>query len=268
MSLTPTQIGPEPFDRAAMLADVPAFLQAIAQRPFADNAGGMGLPHLFATWHMLRQLQPKVVIESGVWRGMGTWLIEQAVPAAQVFSIDINLTRRIYISPWATYLGQDFAKQTWQAVPDKARAVLFFDDHQNAVARIHQMRQMGFVHAIFEDNYPAGYGDCYSLKKAFANAGHQPTYATLKDRLVALWKGWHRPVAPNTQDSALLHQVLDGYYEFPPVVLPPLTRWGQPWATYGTPAPLMADAAQPEAQPFLADAATYTWMCYARLKTS
>ena len=50
------------------------------QRPVKDNMGGMLSPHLFNTWKYLTEIKPKVVIESGVWKGLGTWLIEKALP--------------------------------------------------------------------------------------------------------------------------------------------------------------------------------------------
>jgi len=42
---------------------------------------------MFASWFMARQLDPEVIIESGVWRGQGTWLLEQACPRAQIISM-------------------------------------------------------------------------------------------------------------------------------------------------------------------------------------
>ena len=50
----------------------------------------------------------------------------------------------------------------------------FFDDHQNAYKRLQQCKWFGFRHVVFEDNYPSGQGDSYSLKQAFANAGFDP----------------------------------------------------------------------------------------------
>ena len=130
----------------------------------------MKSPHLFALWFMAKRLRPELVVESGVLRGQSTWLLEQACPEAKLICIDPALEKRTYISDRAVYSPKDFTEHDWADVPE--RSLAFFDDHQNAYLRIQQCAWFGFRHVIFEDNYPPGHGDCYSLKKAFAGAGH------------------------------------------------------------------------------------------------
>jgi hypothetical protein len=45
-----------------------------------SNDGGMRLPHQFAVYTVLRLLQPKIVIESGVWNGVVTKVIRKTLP--------------------------------------------------------------------------------------------------------------------------------------------------------------------------------------------
>ncbi|TNE65984.1 MAG: hypothetical protein EP344_02795 [Bacteroidetes bacterium] len=266
-----TQIGSVPWTYADMKQAIPEFLEIHAQKPISENTGGMKAPHLFATWFMLRQLNPQVVIESGVFKGLGTWLIEQAVPDARLYCIDVNLKSREYISPKAVYYNKDFDLVHWVDIYDKSQALIFFDDHQNAVERIHTAKRLGFKHLIFEDNYPAQSGDCYSLKKAFQHAGFRmPAH---NNPLLVLGKslmGHPLPqkVAPNTEDAAFLRDTLEVYYEFPPVFKPARTRWGDDWteANYPTPKPLYEQAEHDHLQLFLKEAMDYTWICYARLK--
>jgi hypothetical protein len=85
-----------------MLAALPEFSDIYERRPIRDNKGGMRAPHCFAAWFMLRKLRPTAVVESGLWRGQGTWLIEQACPDADLYCIDIDLGRLEYRSPRAT----------------------------------------------------------------------------------------------------------------------------------------------------------------------
>jgi hypothetical protein len=266
-----TQIGSAPWTPDAIRNTIPEFLELMARRPVADNSGGMGFPHLLATWFLLRTLQPKVVIESGVWKGQGTWLIENTLPQAEIHAIDINLKRRQYISAKARYYTQDFGRIDWSFLANKSDVLVFFDDHQNAMQRIPVLRQQGFQHVIFEDNYPSGMGDCYSLKKAFAHTGHTPQIQGFKNKLKAWLRGQAVSIAPNAQDAALLHQVLEVYAEFPPVYKPALTRWNIPWdARFPTPLPLFQALPQddPAMQAFEQEAGQYNWLCYARLKTS
>ncbi|MCC6463075.1 MAG: hypothetical protein IT260_21575 [Saprospiraceae bacterium] len=232
----------------------------------------MQIPHLFATWFMLQQLQPAYVIESGIWKGQGSWLIEKTLPEATVFSIDIDLSKREYISPKVHYFQLDFSKIDWSIIPDKENAVLFFDDHQNALERLKQGINLGFRKFIFEDNYPKGKGDCYSLKKAFQHAGHK-TPLLSKGWRAALAQIWSpgqraRAIAPNRQDADFLHSVLDLYYEFPPVFKNQKTRWGEAWTDdlYPTPAPLFTTLEHDFLKPFETQAMQYTWICYCVVK--
>ena len=57
---------------------------------------------------MLKKKNPKNVIESGIWKGQGTWLIENTLPNATIFSIDIDLSIREYISEKVRYFEKDF----------------------------------------------------------------------------------------------------------------------------------------------------------------
>ena len=105
---------------------------------------------------------------------------------------------------------------------------------------LQQCHWFGFKHIIFEDNYPAGRGDCYSLKKAFAHAGFGPTHAQQRvSHNGLLWKAFRKlamlagigpiafvpqytriRIAPNNIDARLLQKHLEVYAEFPPVFKP------------------------------------------------
>lgn len=91
------------------------------RRPIKSNDGGMKLPHMFATFVLLREDSPEVVIESGVWRGQSTWLIEQALPEARIVSIDLDLSRREYVSSRAEYYDIDFGYLNFSDVPPAGR---------------------------------------------------------------------------------------------------------------------------------------------------
>jgi hypothetical protein len=222
-----------------MLAALPEFSSIYGRRPIRDNKGGMRAPHCFATWFMLRKLQPTAVMESGLWRGQGTWLIEQACPDADLYCIDIDLGRLEYRSPRATYFDRDFRKGDWSALARES-TVLFFDDHQDAVKRTKMARALRFRHLIFEDNYPTGRGDCRSLKQVLSRSW--------------LFGGGVR-------------DALAVYSEFPPVYQAERTRWGDPWDDrYPTPPSLLQQLTEPWQQCFFDEAQAYTWMCYARLK--
>jgi hypothetical protein len=245
---------------------------AYNSKPIIDNQGGMKAPHMFATWFMLKQLQPETIIESGVWKGQSTWLLEKTLPNAQLHCIDVKLSHRQFISDKANYYQQDFSTVDWSEIRNPDNVLMFFDDHQNAFDRVKQARVFGFKQFIFEDNYPAIQGDCYSLKKAFMHAGFTP-----EKRKPDTFRAWAanilkpqkiKEVVPNSEDSDYLQSNLDVYYEFPPVYKSEKTRWNDNWdeTHYPTPEALLNQNSETQYSLFLDECIYYTWICYAKLK--
>ena len=269
-------IGKQPWTRAEMLADIDDFASIYADRPVANNYAGMRAPHMFAVWFMARKLQPDLIVESGIWKGQSTWLLEVACPRSKLISIDLNLAAREYISPTAVYSDRDFAEQDWSEATD--RSLVFFDDHQNAYRRLQQCSWFGFKHVILEDNYPPSRGDFYSLKKAFSHAGFCPAGSArthfsrlarrIGSRLLSLSpQSEPSRIWPNKNDARMLQTHLETYFEFPPVIKTETTRWGDPWDdSYPTPEPLLKEPEKPSHRPFLEEAKWYTWICYAKLR--
>ena len=249
---------------------IPEFLELYRQKPSDINQGGMMSPHMFATWFMLKKLNPKNVIESGIWKGQGTWLIEKTLPNAKVYSIDVALQLREYISDKVTYFQKDFSKIDWSMIEEKESTLLFFDDHQNAFERIRLGKKLGFKKFIFEDNYPAKRGDCYSLKKAFQHAGFTPEKLAKKGIRATLrnFVNLSKKVQPGKKDADFLQRSLDIYYEFPPVFKNENTRWGDQWneEDYPTQTPVYEKIEEDYLKVFKEEAMHYTWICYALLK--
>ena len=274
------RIGCPPWSRADILQHIDEFSSIYPDRPVKDNYAGMKAPHMFAVWFMAKALQPDLIVESGVWKGQSTWLLEVACPQAKLISIDLDLDAREYLSTKANYSNRDFSEHDWSEITD--RSLVFFDDHQNAYRRLQQCKWFGFKHAILEDNYPAAQGDFYSLKKAFANAGFDPVARTgrsarlgfdrLAGRIGRSLLGLSRQyepsrTSPNAIDARMLETHLETYFEFPPVIQSERTRWGDPWDdSYPTPEPLLERPEKPSHRLFAEEAMWYTWICYVRLK--
>jgi hypothetical protein len=211
------------------------FNHVYSGRPLRRNLGGMRYNHSFALWFMLRALKPGLVIESGVWQGHSTWLIEQACPEARLFCLDVDFSRVLYKSEKATYLQKDFAECSWAGVETQS-SLCFFDDHQNAYQRLKDMRWAGFSQAVFEDNYPCGEGDFYSLRKVLKGCGHpnlQLSEKYLGDeeqrQRRAMFEDVIRVAGPRQQllvpatleDREMFKKNCRTYFEFPPVALTP-----------------------------------------------
>ncbi len=232
---------------------------------------------MFAAWVFLREAEPELVVESGVWKGQGTWLIERATKA-NIVSIDLVPAFCEYHSPRATYSDIDFAHMDWSKAP-KAQTVLFFDDHVNQFRRLMQGRAWGFGNFIFEDNYPAGFGDTPSLRQMRAGA-YDGLGPSRKPRGIG-WRGAVRRVVlpriarvqilaerydPDALGRALATMDLD-YEEFPPLRTFSKTRWGTDWrAAYGDiPGCLKLETLSAEALALIeAEGRSYTSICNVR----
>ncbi len=103
----PVTIGQPPWSREEILNGLDTFAEIYATRPIKDNRGGMKSPHMFALWFMARKLSPDLIVESGVWKGQSTWLLETACPQAKLLSIDLDLRNREYVSQKAVYDDRD-----------------------------------------------------------------------------------------------------------------------------------------------------------------
>ncbi len=234
--------------------EIEKFKEVYDKRPIPDNRGGMSSTHLFWSWYAMKTLNPEYIIESGIWKGQGTWLFEEACPKAQIFSIDIDLGNRKYISERVKYFSVDFSCIDWSFIKDKQNTVIFFDDHQNAYSRLMQMKFMGFKQALFEDNYPETKGDCYSLKKVLLGVGFDE-----KDKII---------IPPNYAHSMYFKENVETYFEFPPIYKTDYVRWGDVWDDlhYPTRNPVL-DKVDTEMQKILyAEAKDYTWICFCKLR--
>jgi hypothetical protein len=164
------------------------FLKLYIKRPIKNNIGGMRINHMFSLYFILKKIRPDFVIESGVYRGQSTWLIEKTLPEAKLLSIDPNLNNRIYISKKAKYSIIDFKYQNFEKIPKNT--LVFFDDHQSHLDRIMQCKFFKIKHIVLEDNYTANKGDFYSLKHLLRGSGfvHKPGRLSLLKTLYILFK--------------------------------------------------------------------------------
>ena len=104
----PFKKNPPEWKKQELIDELNIFLKIYPNRPIKTNDGGMMFPHMFSVFFILRKLQPEFIIESGIFRGQSTWLIENSLPNAKILSIDINLDQRKYISKKAEYSNLDF----------------------------------------------------------------------------------------------------------------------------------------------------------------
>ena len=61
-----------------ILKEIKIFCSLYDKRPIKNNIGGMMFNHAFALYFILKKTKPDLVIESGVFKGQSTWLIEKS----------------------------------------------------------------------------------------------------------------------------------------------------------------------------------------------
>ncbi len=201
------------FSYKNILQHVDDFVKLNNERVIHNNDGGMKDPHMFAFYYFLKVLEFENVIESGIWKGQSTWLIDQVCPhIKQLMCIDPVLERIQYKSSRATYTRIDFCKQKYNDRDKNVKTLCFFDDHQNAIDRVKYAHKCGFKYLLFEDNYPLNEGDCLSVKQIIDSGNGQE-----------------------------LNKYIKTYFEFPPFYAPNKTRWGQNWNDIPCSQPLMTE---------------------------
>lgn len=244
-------IGVSAWDRNDLISHLKEFLNLYDSRPVSDNSGGQKAAQLFYSWYVAKKLQPEFIIESGVYKGQGTWAFENASPKSRIICLDPFLKNYTgYRSNTALYFEKDFKDIAWSeliSIENRKSALCFFDDHQNALDRIIMMKHLGFKVAMFEDNYPEGQGDCISLKKLLE---FPEKYSIL----------------PGFTAQDYLEKILQTYEEMPPIFALEKTRWGTLWASHRTSSPLLSDSSDYLMNTFRNEMDQYTWINYVELK--
>jgi hypothetical protein len=157
---------------------VDEFLSIYPNRPIRDNHGGCLSVNLFHIFYVLKKYKPKVVIESGVFKGQTTWLINQVLPESLIVCIDPNLQQIVYRSKNAQYMTNDFLSITKKSIADDVveNSLIIFDDHQDAPARLLHAHALGFKLLYFDDNYPEYRGHRHLSIQAVMDGKHDPGF--------------------------------------------------------------------------------------------
>ena len=72
--------------------------------------GGMGYNNGLFFYILVCHFKPKVVLESGVWKGFSTYLIDDAIDnESKIYCFDINLSNREFFSKKAVYFENDLS---------------------------------------------------------------------------------------------------------------------------------------------------------------
>jgi len=226
---------------------------------------------MIGTWYILKKINPSLVIESGIYKGQSSWLLEKTCPEAKVISLDIDFSNREYISNKIEYIQKDFSLIPWGKLPENT--VAFFDDHQNAYERVQLCKSIGIHNIIFEDNYPLGKGDCLSMKKIFDTwqmFNRLSIYLGNNKPLASLLMKWKNDNIGYSYNDYLkfakyLFQIGIRYNEFPPMVIKEKTRWGDNWRKKYPTNKMVLNSKLSSTHIFNKEADNYTWISHVRI---
>lgn len=137
--------------REPVEAIVRDFWDLIPTCPVRQKHGGNGFNGSLQLYATARTLRPRVIIESGVFRGLTTWTMRQACPDAAIFSFDPVLKELRYRDPTVRYIQEDWSKHDFGAI-DPSETLAFFDDHISQARRILEASERGIRRLLFDDN--------------------------------------------------------------------------------------------------------------------
>ncbi|MEK9657766.1 MAG: hypothetical protein VW378_05270 [bacterium] len=121
--------------------------------PISNLNGGMTYNSGLLTFLFVNIINPDIVIESGVWKGFSTYLIDHASSShCKIFCFDINYSKLEYRSSKATYFEQDIENSTINFSGKKVLA--FFDDHVSHYHRLLYCLKQQVEHIILDDDVP------------------------------------------------------------------------------------------------------------------
>lgn len=141
-------------DAALSPADaVGDYYRLFEKRPVRQSYGGSGFNAGLILFVAARLAAPRLIIESGTFKGFTAWVFRSACPEAEIHCFDITFAELAYKDPTIHYHEHDWMERgLGLARPEDT--LCFFDDHVSQARRIIEAHERGFKHLIFDDNLP------------------------------------------------------------------------------------------------------------------
>jgi hypothetical protein len=127
------------------------FWELIPSCPVRQRRGGNGFNGCLQLFAIMRALEPAVIVESGVFRGLTTWIFRQACPDAAIYCFDPVLSGLQYRDERAHYSEEDWSAYDFAGV-ELEHAVAFFDDHVSQARRVIEADERGITRLVFDDD--------------------------------------------------------------------------------------------------------------------
>ncbi len=134
-------------------SQVSEFHDIYLNAPVTMNRYGVHFSTGLFLFLIARRRDPALMVESGVYKGLSTYFLSAACPAAELHAFDPNLSELVYRSANATYRPVDWMEYDIRCDPLRSN-LAFFDDHQSQARRVIEAYGRGFRHLIFDDSWP------------------------------------------------------------------------------------------------------------------
>ena len=137
-----------------VVGDIRDFFRCYVENPAAGAARTTAKGSLLWLFVLARALSPKVVVESGVYKGASLYGFRRALPSATVHGYDIDLSNLAFADPSIQLHQGDWSQSPPR--PEGPDDLCYFDDHINNCLRVRQAYDAGFRHLVFDDSPDIG----------------------------------------------------------------------------------------------------------------
>jgi hypothetical protein len=134
--------------------DVRDFLTCFEDNPAAGARRTTATGSLLWLFVLARAIEPKVVVESGVFKGASLFTLRRAAPEAKVYGYDIDLSNNLVRDEGIVLHEGDWSELPPHPVSDND--LVYFDDHINNCLRVREAYDLGFRHVVFDDSPDIG----------------------------------------------------------------------------------------------------------------
>ncbi len=134
-------------------AQISEYRDVYLNAPVTMNKYGIHFATGLFLFLITRRRHPTLVVESGVYKGLSTYVLSSACPKAELHAFDPNLSELNFRSASATYHAIDWMDYDIRCNPMQS-GLAFFDDHQCQARRIIEAYNRGFRHLVFDDGWP------------------------------------------------------------------------------------------------------------------
>jgi len=162
---------------------------------------------------LARTLQPKTVVESGVYYGSSLFTLRTAVPQAKMFAFDIGFAKLI-----SRLEGIDYREHDWGTDDVRAEGLsdlCFFDDHINNCMRVRQAYERGFRHVVMDDSPDVGEIHEFRCPAVPSIAMIANDKWADGDTIAWNWNGRRLHYTFRTADTFGAKEVIEAAYRFP-----------------------------------------------------